>query len=620
MFLIEPERGCSRGCNYCVMRRTTNGGMRTVAARAGALARASGGASGSASSAPRSPITPGSSSSSRRSSTAGREVGVSSLRADRLDASRSWTRSGPGARSAHRRRRRRLAADARPRRPQALRGADPPRGPSSPRAAGMERLKVYNDASGCPLETDEDIDELVRFSTELSKILPIALGVAPFVAKRNTPLDGAPFAGIPEVEARLERLREGASRAGRGPADVGALGVGRVRARPGGPGGGPGGDGRVARGRVVLRLPQGVRRARGRAVPGPPGRGRAAKSDRLADRREEPACRADRRQFEAASPREVGYRGTPIGAAWARTRNRHGRSRRQALAGAGTLEVLERGDPRHPRALRGDGERGRVPPALRDEVPARDRHRLARHLEGDRAVRPLPVPGGRRALAADAAEQARSGHRRRGARGAPLGAQRDARRHRRCAGREAVRADEGAQGPDAARRTACSTPSSRRRSSPTSPSRCSSCSTARRRSSPRPATSRTRTSSSTGRSSSSPFAGAPRRRCCARRRARRTRRSPTSSRSRTTAARGDEDRLLAVDALIHLQAFEPARAPAEALLERGEKSEDLHVALAAGGRLAHLLEVAGDRAALAKLEPRMEKLAAEHDRLHPHHH
>jgi radical SAM superfamily enzyme YgiQ (UPF0313 family) len=30
MFLVEPERGCSRGCHYCVMRRTTNGGMRTV--------------------------------------------------------------------------------------------------------------------------------------------------------------------------------------------------------------------------------------------------------------------------------------------------------------------------------------------------------------------------------------------------------------------------------------------------------------------------------------------------------------------------------------------------------------------------------------------------------------
>src|SRR5262249_47366303 len=31
MFLIEPERGCSRGCTYCVMRRSTNGGMRKVA-------------------------------------------------------------------------------------------------------------------------------------------------------------------------------------------------------------------------------------------------------------------------------------------------------------------------------------------------------------------------------------------------------------------------------------------------------------------------------------------------------------------------------------------------------------------------------------------------------------
>jgi radical SAM superfamily enzyme YgiQ (UPF0313 family) len=30
MFLIETERGCSRGCKYCVMRRSTNGGMRIV--------------------------------------------------------------------------------------------------------------------------------------------------------------------------------------------------------------------------------------------------------------------------------------------------------------------------------------------------------------------------------------------------------------------------------------------------------------------------------------------------------------------------------------------------------------------------------------------------------------
>jgi radical SAM superfamily enzyme YgiQ (UPF0313 family) len=32
MMLIEPERGCHRGCTFCVMRRSTNGGMRLVPA------------------------------------------------------------------------------------------------------------------------------------------------------------------------------------------------------------------------------------------------------------------------------------------------------------------------------------------------------------------------------------------------------------------------------------------------------------------------------------------------------------------------------------------------------------------------------------------------------------
>ena len=30
MFLIEGERGCHRSCTFCVMRRSTNGGMRLV--------------------------------------------------------------------------------------------------------------------------------------------------------------------------------------------------------------------------------------------------------------------------------------------------------------------------------------------------------------------------------------------------------------------------------------------------------------------------------------------------------------------------------------------------------------------------------------------------------------
>jgi radical SAM superfamily enzyme YgiQ (UPF0313 family) len=72
----------------------------------------------------------------------------------------------------------------------------------------MKTLKVYM-MVGLPDETEADIDELCRFAAALSQIVPTAFGVAPFVAKRNTPLDGTPFAGIPEVERRLDRLRRG---------------------------------------------------------------------------------------------------------------------------------------------------------------------------------------------------------------------------------------------------------------------------------------------------------------------------------------------------------------------------------------------------------------------------
>jgi radical SAM superfamily enzyme YgiQ (UPF0313 family) len=62
---------------------------------------------------------------------------------------------------------------------------------------------------GLPDETDADIDELITFATELSRIHPLAIGISPFVAKRNTPLDGTAFAGIDTVERRLARLRRG---------------------------------------------------------------------------------------------------------------------------------------------------------------------------------------------------------------------------------------------------------------------------------------------------------------------------------------------------------------------------------------------------------------------------
>jgi radical SAM superfamily enzyme YgiQ (UPF0313 family) len=76
------------------------------------------------------------------------------------------------------------------------------------RKHGMARLKLYL-MIGVPGEEDEDIDECVGFVSELSKLSPVALGIAPFCPKRNTPLAGASFAGIDVVQSRLERLRKG---------------------------------------------------------------------------------------------------------------------------------------------------------------------------------------------------------------------------------------------------------------------------------------------------------------------------------------------------------------------------------------------------------------------------
>jgi len=145
---------------------------------------------------------------------AGREVGVSSLRADRLSQELVDTLRRGGARtltvaSDGASQRMRDLVDRKHSEEQLLRAA------RYAAAAGLERLKVYS-MVGLPLEEDADVDELVRFTRELSRIVPVALGVAPFVAKRHTPLDGSPFAGIRTVERRLAQLRTGL----RGKADV----------------------------------------------------------------------------------------------------------------------------------------------------------------------------------------------------------------------------------------------------------------------------------------------------------------------------------------------------------------------------------------------------------------
>src|SRR5438094_3482992 len=206
MFLIEPERGCSRGCTYCVMRRTTNGGMRTVppervlelvprgARRVGLVGAA---------------VTdhPRIVELVRTLIDDGRQVGISSLRADRLCArpelvsllaragARTLTTAADGASE-----RLRKALDRRTTAAQLVHVAE------LAREAGLRQLKLYL-MVGLPGETEEDLAELARLAAEISRIVPLSFGCAPFVSKRNTPMDGAPYAGVSEVEAKLAFLR-----------------------------------------------------------------------------------------------------------------------------------------------------------------------------------------------------------------------------------------------------------------------------------------------------------------------------------------------------------------------------------------------------------------------------
>ncbi len=204
MFLVEAERGCSRACTYCVMRRSTNGGMRLASAQSvissvPGHARRVGLVGAAVSDHPEIvPIVSALADS-------GREVSLSSLRPDRLDddfvsalrrgGARTLTTAADGASE-----RLRVALKRGGKNRHLVRAAQ------LVRKHGLQRLKLYL-MVGVPGETDEDIDEMAVFARELSRICSVALGVAPFVSKRNTPLDGLPFAGIDVVDARLARLR-----------------------------------------------------------------------------------------------------------------------------------------------------------------------------------------------------------------------------------------------------------------------------------------------------------------------------------------------------------------------------------------------------------------------------
>jgi len=206
MFLIEPERGCSRRCTFCVMRGSTNGGMRILAAeRTLALVPAHARRVGLVGAA----VTdhPELERLVADIVASGRQLGISSLRADRLTPSLLGNLAKGGYRTIT------VASDGISERVRAalrrkIREDDLLRAAELIRAHGFHRMKVY-EMIGVPGETDNDVEELVRFARELSGIVRLTLTFSTFVAKRNTPLDGSPFLGVSAAEARLSRIREG---------------------------------------------------------------------------------------------------------------------------------------------------------------------------------------------------------------------------------------------------------------------------------------------------------------------------------------------------------------------------------------------------------------------------
>ncbi len=207
MFLVEPERGCSRRCTFCVMRGATTGGMRLLdiedplsmipehAKRVGLVGAA---------------VTdhPKLEELVARVVDSGRGVGISSLRADRLNPGllrrlaqggyRQITVASDGISERLRDALHRKVSAENLRRAARLVAED----------GGFRGLKVYQ-MIGVPTETDDDVDELIEFSRELAGMVRLTLTFSTLVAKRNTPLDGQPFLGVKEASARLKKIRKG---------------------------------------------------------------------------------------------------------------------------------------------------------------------------------------------------------------------------------------------------------------------------------------------------------------------------------------------------------------------------------------------------------------------------
>ena len=203
MFLIEASRGCPRFCKFCLVRAPESPMRESELGRVLAAIPAH---------APRVGFVgaaisewSGIKDALRHVVGLGKGVGISSLRADRLDPEFVGLLAKGGARTMT------VAADAPSQRlrnklAKGIRTEHLRHAAALGQEAGMRKLKLYV-IVGLPDEGEDDMAELVELVRELRSYLPVAVGVSPLVPKLHTPLGDARFAGVKPLEKLLSGLK-----------------------------------------------------------------------------------------------------------------------------------------------------------------------------------------------------------------------------------------------------------------------------------------------------------------------------------------------------------------------------------------------------------------------------
>ena len=212
MALLETSRGCPRYCRFCVVRAPVSP-MRspeldrviaaldeppyTTAPRVGFVGAAVS-------------DWPHIKGALAAAVDRGKGVGISSLRADRLDEEFVELLVRGGFRSMT------VASDAASQRlrgkmMKGLRERHFLQAAELARGAGMRAMKLYL-ILGLPDERDDDLDELIDLCQRLSKRISLTITISPFVPKLHTPLAEAPFEPIKRQLAKLKRVQRALAR------------------------------------------------------------------------------------------------------------------------------------------------------------------------------------------------------------------------------------------------------------------------------------------------------------------------------------------------------------------------------------------------------------------------